>query len=179
MVNWAIQLFAIQLSIASTELCELVAPHLQFSEKQLTMGDSDSENEGSQTNVNRLVIRPPGHTGDIHIRKCFIHFYLLTLSNTICPPKFVSLNISSSKFILRDLHHLHLYLIYFQAIICFKSRVKTQNIVFSHRETNPNVICCQERHRRGTLPLRQLLSRQTLEKLTLSRYIYSIFQVFL
>ena len=28
------------------------------------MGDSDSENEGSQTNVNRLVIRPPGHTGD-------------------------------------------------------------------------------------------------------------------
>ena len=29
------------------------------------MGDSDSENEGSQTNVNRLVIRPPGHTGDL------------------------------------------------------------------------------------------------------------------
>jgi len=27
------------------------------------MGDSDSENEGSQTNVSRLVIRPPGHTG--------------------------------------------------------------------------------------------------------------------
>ena len=27
------------------------------------MGDSDSENEGSQTNVSRLLIRPPGHTG--------------------------------------------------------------------------------------------------------------------
>ena len=31
------------------------------------MGDSDSENEGSQTNVNRLVIRPPGHTGDVEL----------------------------------------------------------------------------------------------------------------
>ena len=31
------------------------------------MGDSDSENEGSQTNVNRLVIRPPGHTGDMEL----------------------------------------------------------------------------------------------------------------
>ena len=38
---------------------------LQFPEKE-RMGDSDSENEGSQTNVNRLVIRPPGHTGDIN-----------------------------------------------------------------------------------------------------------------
>jgi len=27
------------------------------------MGDSDSENDGSQVNITRLVIRPPGHTG--------------------------------------------------------------------------------------------------------------------
>ena len=27
------------------------------------MGDSDSENEGILTNIQRLVIRPPGHTG--------------------------------------------------------------------------------------------------------------------
>ena len=28
------------------------------------MGDSDdSENDGSQINISRLVIRPPGHTG--------------------------------------------------------------------------------------------------------------------
>ncbi len=26
-------------------------------------GDSDSENEGVLTNIQRLVIRPPGHTG--------------------------------------------------------------------------------------------------------------------
>ena len=64
---------------------------LQVSEKQLTMGDSDSENEGSQTNVNRLVIRPPGHTGDIHIRKCFIHFYLFLLFQ-LFPIQFVHQN---------------------------------------------------------------------------------------
>lgn len=27
------------------------------------MADSDSENEGVLTNIQRLVIRPPGHTG--------------------------------------------------------------------------------------------------------------------
>ena len=28
-----------------------------------TMADSDSENEGILNNIQRLVIRPPGHTG--------------------------------------------------------------------------------------------------------------------
>ena len=49
-------------SVVKLKLCEGLFPALALGHS-LGMGDSDSENEGSQTNVSRLVIRPPGHTG--------------------------------------------------------------------------------------------------------------------
>ena len=48
---------------AFTKMVEF-PPISRYSNSREKMGDSDSENEGSQTNVNRLVIRPPGHTGE-------------------------------------------------------------------------------------------------------------------